>query len=576
MEPLLSLPADQFRAALAELQLDPQREADLVRQYRRANSPLAPLFGLLDRVAADDAGEGMQRASMVPVARPEGMSVAEAVRSGRAQFAVPRGVFDAIGALAGGIDAPGAAARGLIPAQDMPAEALGTAGVAMGAGGLLSRPAGSVGMGGRVARDARASDWIDDLRSRYPGAQIDVSGGPGRGYTVSRIVVPESDRSQGVGTQIMREITEIADSQNATVALTPSSDFGGSASRLRDFYGRLGFVSNTGRNRDMSISEEMYREPISANRSTTAGLLASAAETPAQRVAGLLREGRASEVTDDLMAQVDPQEMYRLYVSGETGMDLPMDEASRMARAREMFPDTAYHSTGVDFQRFVPSEFRGASFFGSTPEGATRGASASANEGVGSGSTITMPVRVNTRNVEGLGAYGRRDMNEFAASLPNRLYTEAEVDALMASEIAPAYGDWSYFFDDLTDYEALRNFREANPSAKIPEGIIQFRPKQPLSYVPGLRSDISGRQFAHYSEGMSERPISEHTREIGNTGFTMMDESGLALAMTDPTQIRSRFARFDPRLSQLANLNAANVSPITGLLALMQAQEQQR
>jgi len=39
-------------------------------------------------------------------------------------------------------------------------------------------------------------------------------------------------------------------------------------------------------------------------------------ETPAQQVARLLREGRASEVTDDLMAQVDPQEMARLYESG--------------------------------------------------------------------------------------------------------------------------------------------------------------------------------------------------------------------------------------------------------------------
>jgi hypothetical protein len=58
----------------------------------------------------------------------------------------------------------------------------------------------------------------------------------------------------------------------------------------------------------------------------------AADETPAQRVARLLREGRADEVTDDLMAQADPQEMFRLYEAGETGMDLPMDFESRMAR----------------------------------------------------------------------------------------------------------------------------------------------------------------------------------------------------------------------------------------------------
>ena len=128
MEPLLSLPADQFRAALAELQLDPQREADLVRQYRRANSPFAPIFGLLDRVTNEGAGQGRQRASMLPVSRPEGMSVADAVRSGQAQFAVPQGVIDAVSALARGVDAPAAAAQGLIPAGDMVGEAMGTAG----------------------------------------------------------------------------------------------------------------------------------------------------------------------------------------------------------------------------------------------------------------------------------------------------------------------------------------------------------------------------------------------------------------------------------------------------------------
>lgn len=308
-------------------------------------------------------------------------------------------------------------------------------------------------------------------------------------------------------------------------------------------------------------------------------ILRPVSQTPAQRVAGLLSSGRADEVTDEMMAAADPQEMARLYASGATGMDLPMDEASRMARAQEMgFTDDAYHATGADFQQFIPSEFRGASFFGSTAEGASKGASASANEGVGSGSGITMPVRVNTSGVEGLGRYARRDMNEFRASLPDRVYTEAEVDALMASDAAPLRGNWDDFFTDLTDYDALRDFRRQNPDEPIPEGIIAFRPKQPLSYGPHLNStqalNLSGRQFPHYSEGMSERPTSEYVKSQGNTGFTMLDESGLALAMVDPTRIRSRFARFDPRLSHLSNLNAANASPLLGGAVLAAPQEQ--
>ena len=167
-------------------------------------------------------------------------------------------------------------------------------------------------------------------------------------------------------------------------------------------------------------------------------------------------------------------------------------------------------------------------------------------------------------------------MNEFRAALPDRVYTEAEVDALMASDAAPLRGNWNDFFDDLTDYDALRVFREQNPDAPIPEGIIAYRPKQPLRYGPSLRADLSGKQFAHYSEGMSERPTSEYVKSQGNTGFTMMDESGLALAMTDPTTIRSRFARFDPEFSHLANLNAANASPLAGILAMPNEEERNR
>jgi hypothetical protein len=40
----------------------------------------------------------------------------------------------------------------------------------------------------------------------------------------------------------------------------------------------------------------------------------------------------------------------------------------------------------------------------------------------------------------------------------------------------------------------------------------------------------------------------------------------------NPANIRSTFARFDPRLSHLSNLNAANASPVVGG-ATMTAQE---
>jgi|GEM_PF-3065309 len=169
MEPdILSLPREQFLAALDELQLDPARRDDLVRQYRRASSPFAPIYGLLERVAAEDADQGMQRAAMLPVARPEGMSVAEAVRSGEAQFALPQSLFDMLGGSVGAVDAPSAAAQGLIPSEDMVGEAFGTGGLAMGAGGAFVRPEDSLGMGGTTMpwrERIEASiprDWLDE------------------------------------------------------------------------------------------------------------------------------------------------------------------------------------------------------------------------------------------------------------------------------------------------------------------------------------------------------------------------------------------------------------------------------
>ena len=153
MEPtLFELTPQEFEGVIAELGL-PQSEADqLRRQYRRQNSMFAGLYGLLDSVAGQDAEQGRVRADMLPMTRPEGMTGIEALLSGNAELAIPGGLLGGAEAAVMGIDAPAAAYQGMIPAEDMAGEALGTAGMAMAGGGAAAaRPAGSVGMGGRVA-----------------------------------------------------------------------------------------------------------------------------------------------------------------------------------------------------------------------------------------------------------------------------------------------------------------------------------------------------------------------------------------------------------------------------------------
>lgn len=102
----------------------------------------------------------------------------------------------------------------------------------------------------------------DALRTKYPDVKLSVTGNPERGYTLGQIVVPKDQRGSGIGTAVMQDLLETADEQGATVALTPSDDFGGSVARLREFYKRFGFIPNKGRNADYSISEAMYRLPV--------------------------------------------------------------------------------------------------------------------------------------------------------------------------------------------------------------------------------------------------------------------------------------------------------------------------
>ena len=81
------------------------------------------------------------------------------------------------------------------------------------------------------------------------------------------------------------------------------------------------------------------------------------ADDATDTVVRMLREGRASEVTDDMLAAADPARLFNAYERGETGADMAMDEASRMARARGMGFDVdtpLYHGSKTDFNAVDP------------------------------------------------------------------------------------------------------------------------------------------------------------------------------------------------------------------------------
>ena len=94
-------------------------------------------------------------------------------------------------------------------------------------------------------------------------------------------IVPIKLRNTGIGTDFMNELCKIADEIGYKITLTPSSAYGGNLNRLLDFYGRFGFVLNSGKNRDYTHREKMYREPKNSDMNEENTTTTSSTNSPA-------------------------------------------------------------------------------------------------------------------------------------------------------------------------------------------------------------------------------------------------------------------------------------------------------
>ncbi len=104
---------------------------------------------------------------------------------------------------------------------------------------------------------------LKDLKSSLDklGVSHSVHHGQNNTLHLAKIVVPKEHRNKGVGSSAMSHIKSYADANNKRITLTPSSDFGGSKTKLVSFYKKHGFVENKGKNKDFSTREAMYRDP---------------------------------------------------------------------------------------------------------------------------------------------------------------------------------------------------------------------------------------------------------------------------------------------------------------------------
>jgi GNAT superfamily N-acetyltransferase len=513
MANILDLPRDQFLASLNELAAQGVNTDDLRRQYRQKNSVFAPIFDWASGSERAIADQGRTTAGMGLLSKEAGTTGMDALRS--LQLEPSNFVAGLLSGGAQAVDAPAAAAQGLIPAQDMPMEALGTAGAAQLGGAAMTAPRGSLRAGALRTTD----DIFADVMDKYPDVKLDIYGSPERGFTIGRIEVPEGQRNSGIGSNVMREVLDRADQVGAQVNLTPSDAFGGSVNRLRDFYRNLGFVENRGRNKDFSTRETMYRTPqqniISANRDATAGAIAlpaarNDAEAMARGILDLRAAGRASEVTDDMMAKADPQYMFN-------NTPLPMDEASRMARAEEMgFDLDAYHGGRGGYDRFDPDMATGKTYDTGTWATDEPDIAATYTGSLVSDDPAIYPLRLNTSN------YGTADWANqmWGDGYPfTRIYNPKSSGLPVTQKISDISEDWQ-------SWASTDNAARAAGS----QGLTGLKVNRVVDVGPSI-----------YSRADNSRKI---------------PDTSTSFSIQDPTTARSRFARFDPEFRHLANLSA--------------------
>jgi hypothetical protein len=262
---------------------------------------------------------------------------------------------------------------------------------------------------------------------------------------------------------------------------------------------------------------------------------ADVAKSPAQKVADLLASGRADEVTDEMLGKLTPNdnaELLELYQSGATGMDLPMDEASRMARASEQgYAGDYFHGSNLDFPGF---------------DNSTRGT--------------------------------------FLTNSP------AVADSYVAKDGGTIYPALVRGGSDFPVVEGGGRFYSDIPQSALPEE-LEFMKYDIGSDIPLITDNVVSRARDERLPGVIFEDIIDRGPNLkqyrGETDLMAQDRTRQAAVPSDvintldPSRVRSKFARFDPRLSNLKNLSAAAASIPGGLLALQEMQkraneEQQR
>lgn len=259
-------------------------------------------------------------------------------------------------------------------------------------------------------------------------------------------------------------------------------------------------------------------------------------------------------VTDDMLDLGDPVLNTRLNEYLFRNYDLPMDEASRMARAGEMgfHEANVYHATPFSFDGFDLSKSgvnttigdqERAVFLSDRPDGAS--------------SFISRGYVADFRPFDGLNTLDDARARYLEI---DKAQGERAAKDWWSSEVVPRSPTY-------LDY--------ADGGNVIPARIGTNRGFSAWDYYG--RGYDSDQAVESILDAKSEGSDAVVWRDIVDGGFMGGHKKQNVVAHFDPTQIRSRFARFDPRLSHLRNLSAGILPFLMagGALSQMQQGEQQ-
>ena len=388
----------------------------------------------------------------------------------------------------------------------------------------LGNGMGMSGMALAVSGYGGAKNIGDILNKKYgENIEADISGN-NKGLTLNKIIVDKEKRNQGLGSSFLKDLTKYADLNKQPISLTAGGDFGGNKARQINLYKKFGFLENKGKNKDYSISENMYRNPIESNLN-----------------ADLLKKYLST-------GKLSPKEMAQYEANGLV-METPQLQRYNVANAmvnpeRQAYIDTlnvpVYHGTNEDIPAMSvegKGKTRGAgAFVGTNPIASETYVQAFQGGNI-------LPLLLNDKGflkVNGKGQY----WNDISTdSLYHKKTPLTDILPLEKNDFTSTDELGSLAKDAEYKGITIKNLDDLGLNSHI------FRAKEYLNNKYGIVPDETW-------SNVPENKFNEARNFMENQYKKQRSD---VTAVNDPSLLRSRFAAFDPLRKNSSSLLASGL-----------------